>query len=958
MTATDVPELPASLRPRPARRLAYLLAGGLLLAGVLGLLGQAPRLERLAAPFDAWPRLRLLSSIAMTALAIGYYGFLRRYRPLARWAAGLSLVIGLASLAGTAGMLQLPDQGMALASAVMITTAAMGILLAVLLGDQFEELCLGIAGFVLLSLAITFGVARIARVIDPLSDTVVAGAAMQVVVGSLLLGVSFLRLVWSRGLAESARWLAIAVGVASIVTVLVLWRALSARERDQVLSQTLQAAVAKRASLARELDVAARSLGRVTERKQSGASIDQQVRDLRALQRDLPGLEGGLWLDVIPSPTDQAGRTVADASLDSVWRSYLHASGGLRDSIAYLPLDPAARRFVIVTPACTAESCVGAMAGIVRSAEFFEPAFADTTSGFRFALESGRRPFDGAPRPAAADQPWTQALPLDMGDLELSLTAWPMPSTLDRLQSNLPDLVLLMGVLGSGLLPLTIRLGQTARRSAREAERVRLASALERATDGIWEWDLLTDDAQRSAGLWRHLGYDPESVSWGRSSWAELIHPEDRAEVESALQRHLADETTSFEAEYRIKSRSGEWHTILDRGRVVERGPTGQARRMLGISADVTETRSAEAAREATERRFRAIFDSGFQFQMLLDRNGEVIEANQVALVERGTALEAVRHKPVWETLWWTADQKAAARIREATATAMAGGTPHYEEEVRDSAGLLTILEIAVKPILDAAGEPTQFLLEARDITARRRAEAALQEVDTLTTMGRVAARVAHEINNPLAGIQNSFLLIKGAVPTTHPHYAYVGAIEREIARIAAVTRQLYETYRPEQDTSGDTALRTVLGDAIAFLEQVNRSSGVEVITEYRNIPSAIPLPSAMLRQIAYNLIQNAIEVCPPGTAVRVTALVADGHLEIRVTDRGPGVPMELRERIFEPFFSTKDQRMKTGGMGLGLALVRRTVTAAGGTIAVGDADGGGGEFVVRLPLKTLDNGV
>jgi hypothetical protein len=958
MTTADSPELPASLRPRPARSLAHILAGALLLVAILGLLGQAQGLERLAAPFDAWPRLRILSCTALAGLAIGFYGFLRRSRAVSLGASAFTALLGLTSLAGTAGMFRLPDEGMALASAVMVTTAAMGIFLAALLGDRQEELCLGIAGFVLLALAITFAVARIAGVVDPLTETVVAGASIQIVAGSFLLGLSFLRLVWSRGLAESAGWLAIAIGFATLITVMVLWRALSAKEREQVLSQTHQAAVAKRAALVRDLGVATRSLGRAAEWKLAGASLDQQVRDLRALQRDLPGLEGGLWLAVSPSPEVPAGRTVADPSLDSVWQSHLRKTGGLRDSIAYLPLDPAARRFMIVAPGCTVESCSGAMAGVVRSAGFFASVFSDTASGFRFAIESGRRPFDGSPRPSAAEETWTQSLPIEMGQLRMSLTAWPMPSTLGRLQSNLPGLVLVMGMLVSGLLPLTIRLGQTARRSAREAERVRLAAALERSTDGIWEWDLVTDTTQRSAGLWRYLGYDPQAVSWERSSWTGLIHPDDRARVEAALQRHVAGETASFDAEYRIRSRTGEWHAILDRGRVVERSPAGHALRMLGISADVTETRSAEAAREATERRFRAIFDSGFQFQLLLDRNGQVIEANQVALADRGTSLEAVRHKPVWETLWWALDPNAAARIREATAAAMAGATPHYEEQLRDPEGVLTILEIAVKPILDATGEPTQFLLEARDITARRRAEAALQEVETLTTMGRVAARVAHEINNPLAGIQNSFLLIKGAVPATHPHFGYVGAIEREIARIAAVTRQLYETYRPEQDTSGETALRTVLGDAIAFLEQVNRSAGVKVVTEYLNIPSIIPLPSAMLRQIAYNLIQNAIEVCPSGSTVHVQACADDGKLEIMVRDCGPGVPAELRERIFDPFFSTKDPRMKTGGMGLGLALVRRTVTAAGGTITVRDAEGAGSEFVVTLPLKTPDRGV
>ncbi len=960
MTIPASPSLKPPSGPTTARILARFVAGIVLLLGILGLIGHIPGFERLARPSDVWPRIPILSATALTTIAFAYAGFLQRLRRLAVWAAGTTILIGLLSITALSGVLPFPDNTMALPSAVMITAAAMGILASVLLGETKVEFCLGIAGFVVLTLAASYIMARVAHVVDPLGDPNVAGSSIQIVTASILIGASFLRLVWSRGLTESARWLALAVGVASSITVLVLWRALAARERDQVLSQTYQAAAARRIALVRELDVAARSLVRAANWKVAGSTADQQVRDLRALARDVPGLKGGVWLSAIPGSPDTGGRTVSDPALDSAWATYLRRTTHLPDSIAYIPLDPASHRFAIVAPGCSGSpTCDGAMLGIVESADFFANALADTSSGFRVAITGGGKAVDGSPAIPLGDVRWSRSLPLEMGDLRLVMVTWPTTSTIERLQSNLPNLVLLMGLLGSGILPVTIRLSQNARRAARETERIRLATALERATDGIWEWDLLTDNAQRSSGLWRHLGYDPASVPVGRSGWMDLIHPEDRLSVDEALRRHLDDETTSFETEYRIRSQNGEWHTILDRGRVVERTPTGDARRMLGISADVTETRSAEAAREAAERRFRAIFNSGFQLQLLLDQDGQVIEANQVVLDQRGVTLDAVRHKPVWETLWWIIDPAAAQRIREATLAARAGATSHYEEELRDSAGALTILEIAVKPIFDATGAPNQFLLEARDITARRRAEAALQEVDTLTTMGRVAARVAHEINNPLAGIQNAFLLIKGAVPPTHPHYSYVGAIEREIARIAAVTRQLYETYRPEQDLSGETALRTVLGDAIAFLEQVNRSANVKVATEYVNIPTAIPLPASMLRQIAYNLIQNGIEVCPPGSTVHLRAESTDGSLEIKVTDCGPGVPVHLRERIFEPFFSTKDRRIKTGGMGIGLALVRRTVTAAGGTITVGDAEGGGSAFVVKLPLKPMqENGV
>jgi signal transduction histidine kinase len=239
----------------------------------------------------------------------------------------------------------------------------------------------------------------------------------------------------------------------------------------------------------------------------------------------------------------------------------------------------------------------------------------------------------------------------------------------------------------------------------------------------------------------------------------------------------------------------------------------------------------------------------------------------------------------------------------------------------------------------------------ARATERARAADAAVQELESLAVMGRVAARVAHEINNPLAGIQYSFLLIKDAIPVEHPHFAYVGAIEREIARIAAVTRQLYETYRPEPEASANTSLTTVVGDAVAFMRQVNREANVQIVVDLSGAPSVVPVSSAILRQVVYNLVQNALDVSPPGGTVTVTAAVAANALEFSVADEGPGVPPELQERIFEQFFTTKESRMKTSGMGLGLSMVKRSVEFAGGHIRVDRSAAGGALFTVTLPI-------
>lgn len=249
------------------------------------------------------------------------------------------------------------------------------------------------------------------------------------------------------------------------------------------------------------------------------------------------------------------------------------------------------------------------------------------------------------------------------------------------------------------------------------------------------------------------------------------------------------------------------------------------------------------------------------------------------------------------------------------------------------------------------SGQPLRLLGMFADVTDRRHAEESVRQAETMSTMGRLAARIAHEINNPLAGIQSAFMLIKDAIPETHPHIKYVGAIEREVQRISQVTRQLYETYRPETESSANAPVQTVVGDAVGFLEQLNRNTGVSISVQLGNIAAVVRLSESILRQCVYNLVQNAIEASPPGSCVTVAGAIEGTEFVLRVSDRGPGVPLELRDSIFDPFVSTKPSKLSTGGMGLGLSLVRRALDAAGGGIEVTDAVGGGAEFVARIPL-------
>jgi hypothetical protein len=926
----------------------------LVAVALLALIGHLAGIHLLTAPLPSWRPMTPLGAISQMALGLALYYRGQERLWLSHIISVLPLLIALLALIAITAGGQLPFGGVPLAATFFIATAAIGLLAGALVRRRdLEAVTLALTGMALVAMSLTMFFVNTVGVFAGEGNGYDPRAAVQLTICMLLLGACVLVEVFATGSVdlEFPPWVPVAAGVLSLGTVLFLWRGLSERERLQRVEGIHQALASEARVLVREIEIPASAFRRGAERAAVDSTSDITTWALGRLERDIPSMEAGFRIaeDGFPIVSVPGG---ADADpVARAWLDYKASTGSKADTVAILPLDSATGRFGIYAPVCTEGRCSGAVVGVINPVTMFQSTLHDSLGAFRFRISGPHGLLQGSPNPPASKRELAVPLDLRVGQVAWRLEAFPRVGAAGE-QSNLPGAVLFMGMVVTLLIPVTLQLGRSAWEGARLRERSRLSFALDRATDGLWEMDVRTGQMMRSPTLWRHLQYSVDAVPTDFVGWKALIHPEDQARVEQSLQGHLKGEIESYDTEYRIRAADGTWHTVVDRGRIVDRSSLGAPARLLGISADVTEARAAEKAREESERRFRALFNSGFQFQMLLGCDCKVLEVNQVALERFGTEASTVLSREVWDTLWWSGSSAAQEILRKACESANSGRTEVWEQEIRPEGRPAMILEISLKPIPNAEGTYSQLLLEGRDITERRRAETELKEVDTLTTMGRVAARVAHEINNPLAGIQNAFLLIKDAVPTTHPHYAYVGSIEREIGRISKVTRQLYETYRPEQDTTGMASVQLVVTDAVAFLEQVNRASAVQIVTDVSRVPGAVPVPAAILRQIVYNLVQNAIDASPAGGTVKVIATATATQLELCVQDEGPGVPASLKEQIFEPFFSTKEKEMKTSGMGLGLALVRRTVAAAGGTIAVHTRDTGGAEFVVTLPLE------
>lgn len=523
------------------------------------------------------------------------------------------------------------------------------------------------------------------------------------------------------------------------------------------------------------------------------------------------------------------------------------------------------------------------------------------------------------------------------GAYPVVLHVWPTAGLVAVTRTNLPELVLLLGVLLSGLLGTTLRLVGELTGIARREERAELLLALAAADRASgYEWDVRTDNVLRSPAIARQLGLEPERLAVTAGDWLRRIHPDDRPAVDVALREHLAGRAPEYVVRYRVQAGDGAWHTVIDRGRVVERERDGTPVRVVGLCVNL----------DAQEPVPPSPFALGTLAQAMLAPNGHVITHTRAA--ERFL----VPHEETAGHRLATAGDTDALALAHLLHVAHGEGTARGELRLAAPDGGVHEMDLAVTALRDAGGRRgDELLVELWDVTGRRAAEAARAEADRLMTLGRLAARVAHEINNPLAGIRTAFQLVKRGLPPDHSAWPFAEAIEREIQRIAAVTRQLYETYRPDHSPP-TSAVATVVGDCVALLGETAKGRGITVTADLAEAPARVEVPEAALRQAVYNLVQNAIEASPRDGTVTIVVREEDGALRLVVRDEGPGIPREQRERVFDEGFTTKAGSVSTSGLGIGLALVRHSVTSLGGTITVHDATvGSGAEFRVSLPL-------
>jgi PAS domain S-box-containing protein len=476
---------------------------------------------------------------------------------------------------------------------------------------------------------------------------------------------------------------------------------------------------------------------------------------------------------------------------------------------------------------------------------------------------------------------------------------------------------------------IIISRNQEAEERAR-AERVlrdneqRLRLAQQAAGIGTFEWNLQTNENRWTPELASMYGLAPGNFGGTREDWERLVHPEDRSNA--LKQVELAFQTGApVQAEWRTVWPDGSTHWILGRWQVFT-DESGAPVCMAGINIDVTARKTAEEAR----RHLAAIVESSEDAIVSKDLIGIVKSWNPQAERLFGYSPQEIIGQPIQKII----PRELQDDEERILATITRGERIEHFETVRVAKdGRRIDVSLTISPIRDENGRIVGASKIVRDITQRKQTEQALRITERLASVGRLAATIAHEINNPLEALTNLLYLARSAHDPREIH-SLLAQADEELNRVALLSKQTLGFYRERNGAKRLKIANIIESLVIAFTPKA-RNRSIEIKLEIRQDPEIYAIESE-IRQLVANLLNNSIDaIVGSGTIrVRVSAgrawdQASQGGVRLTIADSGRGIAPEHRPKLFEPFFTTN----KDVGTGLGLWISKGIVERHWGNI-------------------------
>jgi signal transduction histidine kinase len=253
----------------------------------------------------------------------------------------------------------------------------------------------------------------------------------------------------------------------------------------------------------------------------------------------------------------------------------------------------------------------------------------------------------------------------------------------------------------------------------------------------------------------------------------------------------------------------------------------------------------------------------------------------------------------------------------------------------------------------DKARQGLGALLTLHDLESAEAIESELEISRRMAAIGRLTSGVGHEVKNPINAIVVHVELLKSKLTGAGaPAIRHLDIIEAEIHRLDRVVQLLVDFSRPVELKLREQDLRAVIGDVLALASAELSTHNVTLLSDIPLKPLMVNIDADLLKQAALNVIQNGAQAMPEGGTLRVALEENRKFAVLRIADEGHGIPDDIREKIFDLYFTTK-----TGGSGIGLAMTYRILQLHYGSIEVQSNPGRGTEFQLRIPLAVPEWG-
>ncbi len=273
------------------------------------------------------------------------------------------------------------------------------------------------------------------------------------------------------------------------------------------------------------------------------------------------------------------------------------------------------------------------------------------------------------------------------------------------------------------------------------------------------------------------------------------------------------------------------------------------------------------------------------------------------------------------------------------------GTTSETKLRIRRPDGGERVISLSSAPVHSPGGKSLGGITVLADVTQQQHLEQNLIRAERLAAIGELAASLAHEIKNPLAGISGAMEIIRERFALEDPHREIIGEVLHQIERLDNTVRDLLVYARPTPPDKRPTNLEELIDAVLTVLARERQLQPLQVIKHYPDQPTALNVDPDQMEQVFMNIVLNAAQAMtrPGQLVIRLTS--EDGWCRVSFSDNGPGMIQEVARRAFEPFFTTK-----TRGTGLGLSICRKIVESHGGKMELKTALGEGSTVTVGLP--------